>query len=187
MPTPSCPSGFVKVPYRNLTICVAPDYYQENGVRVPVDLREAHAIAEANNAVLPTPEMVDAIWTAADVKLSPRPLNPSNTGNPNFYNGGSGGIADPKWYALHDQIVDEQLRQANARPGALIAGHKKDIVQQPGNSSRIAIYGWHQSNGRPIQPRSTVHSWDYKDYSQGLRLVSKTAFDSDGNPVTLGY
>jgi hypothetical protein len=182
-----CPAGLVSVPYEDLTICVTPDYYMEDGIRVPVDLRRAHEIARERGMILPTTGMVDAIWRHADVKLSPRPLNPSNTGNPNFYNGGAGGIADPKWVPFHNEMVEEQLRAAGATPGQLIAGHKKDIVAHDANSSRIAIYGWHQSNGRPIQPRSTVHGWSYKDYSQGLRLVSEIAFDKDGNPVKLSF
>lgn len=177
-----CPSGLVRVPYGDIFICVTPDYYKVNGIRVPVDLREAHRIAQANDMILPTTQMVDAIWTAADIRLPPRPLNPNNTNNPNFYND----IADPKYVQVHHDIIEEQLKNFNVTPTTLIAGHKKDIVAHDVNSARIAIYGWHQSNGRPIQPRSTVHGWSYRDYSQGLRLVSRTAYDKNGSPVQLG-
>ena len=88
---------------------------------------------------------------------------------------------------MHNDIIEQQLAEHNVSPNALIAGHKKDIVLHDRGSSRIAIYGWHQSNGRPIQPRSTVHGRDYKDYSQGLRLVSETAYDQDGNAVRLSF
>jgi hypothetical protein len=37
---------------------------------------------------------------------------------------------------------------------------------------RLAIYGWHQSNGEPIQPLSTAHGLEYVDYSHGVRLVA---------------
>ncbi len=178
-----CPAGLVSVPFEDLTICVTPDYYMEDGVRVPVDLQRAHEIARERGMILPTTSMVDAIWRHADVQLPPRPLNPSNTSDPNFYNN----IADPKWVIVHNMIVNEQLREVGAISGQLIAGHKKDIVAHDANSSRIAIYGWHQSNGHPIQPRSTVHGWNYKDYSQGLRLVSEIAFDKDGNQVKIGF
>lgn len=183
----NCPEGLVAVPFEDLTICVAPDYYMEDGVRVPVDLREAHAIARERGMILPTTAMVDAIWRHADIKLPPRPLNPVNTGNPNFYNGGPGGMTDLKWVDLHNEIIEKQLKEYDVTPTTLIAGHKKDIVAHDENSSRIAIYGWHQHNGRPIQSRSTVHSWDYKDYSQGLRLVSEIAFDQNGNEVKLSF
>jgi len=49
---------------------------------------------------------------------------------------------------------------------------------------RVAIYGWHRTNGRPIQPLSTVHGARYADYSHGVRLVSQTAF-IDGKPIDL--
>lgn len=41
---------------------------------------------------------------------------------------------------------------------------------------RVAIYGWHRSNGSPIQPLSTVHGEYYADYSHGIRLVARTAY-----------
>lgn len=176
-----CPKNLVPVAFNNLTICVTPDYYMENGIRVPVDLRQAHRIAQERDMILPTVAMVDAIWEQAEIRLSPRPLNPDNTGDSRFYHN----IADPKWVRVHNHMIEDQLADYHVGDDTLIAGHKKDIVSHDAQSSRIAIYGWHQSNGRPIQPRSTVHSWDYRDYSQGLRLVSRTAFDKNGNPVKL--
>jgi hypothetical protein len=38
---------------------------------------------------------------------------------------------------------------------------------------RVALYGWHDLNGAPIQPLSTRHGEHYLDYSHGLRLVSE--------------
>ncbi|HBQ23346.1 MAG TPA: hypothetical protein DD656_06395 [Alphaproteobacteria bacterium] len=52
------------------------------------------------------------------------------------------------------------------------------------NQGRVAIYGWHKSNGNPIQPLSTVHGAAYADYSHGLRLVSRTAY-LNGQPTSL--
>ena len=37
----------------------------------------------------------------------------------------------------------------------------------------MAIYGWHQLNGKPTQLLSTTQPSDYVDYSHGLRLVSR--------------
>jgi hypothetical protein len=60
-----------------------------------------------------------------------------------------------------------------------MAGQKKDVVltnrllAKPG---RVAIYGWHEGAGRPIQPLSTVHGARYADYSHGVRLVSAVAY-----------
>jgi hypothetical protein len=47
------------------------------------------------------------------------------------------------------------------------------LARAPG---RVAIYGWHRSNGDPIQPLSTVHGEFYADYSHGIRLVARTAY-----------
>jgi hypothetical protein len=39
--------------------------------------------------------------------------------------------------------------------------------------NRVAIYGWHQPDGQPIQPLSIVHVNRYVDYSHGVRLVRR--------------
>jgi hypothetical protein len=76
-------------------------------------------------------------------------------------------------FAQHDALIRAQLDRTGQDPGALVAGHKKDVVDtrrdRPG---RVAIYGWHQANGQPIQPLSTVHHSAYVDYSHGVRLMS---------------
>ncbi len=79
------------------------------------------------------------------------------------------------YYLAHSRAIDRQ--RGGLPPTRLTAGHKKDLViarrlaAQPG---RVAIYGWHRPDGRPIQPLSTLHGADYADYSHGLRLVSVT-------------
>jgi hypothetical protein len=58
----------------------------------------------------------------------------------------------------------------------LVAGHKKDVViatkvfATPG---KVAIYGWHKSDGKPIQPLYTGHTAAWVDYSHGIRLVQR--------------
>jgi hypothetical protein len=77
------------------------------------------------------------------------------------------------YYRRHQETIE------GARDGrvGLIAGHKKDVVvtnrlvARPG---RVAIYGWHQRDGRPIQPLSLVHEASYADYSHGIRFVQPT-------------
>jgi hypothetical protein len=44
------------------------------------------------------------------------------------------------------------------------------------NPGRVAIYGWHQEDGKPIQSLSTFHGENYADYSHGVRLVSTVAY-----------
>ena len=38
-------------------------------------------------------------------------------------------------------------------------------------TGKVAIYGWHKLDGKPIQPLYTGHSAAYADYSHGIRLV----------------
>lgn len=169
------PPGFLPVPYNGGTIYVAPDYVKDsNGMYLPMDAFEAEKYAKTNNAMLPNVPMVTAIWKAADIKLHPLPLNPGNTGDDNFYNGG---ITNPKWYARHDQLIKDQLAGKDLQ-NKLIAGHKKDLVQGR-RAGRVAIYGWHRTNGTPIQPHSNVHSASYKDYSHGVRLVFPMTYKND--------
>src|SRR5208282_2618651 len=59
---------------------------------------------------------------------------------------------------------------------SLVAGHKKDLVicaQLNASRGKVAIYGWHQTNGTPIQNLYLGHSASWVDYSQCLRLVQQ--------------
>ena len=81
-------------------------------------------------------------------------------------------------FSNHNAIVRAQrAEQLHAHPlGALVAGHQKDVVisaklaAAPGN---VAIYGWHRTNGVPIQPLYLKHTAAWVDYSQCTRLVQQ--------------
>ena len=90
-----------------------------------------------------------------------------------------------EYYVTHNRLVQEELPSSYA--GGLVAGDKKDVVltnRRIGKPNRIAIYGWHRLNGRPIQPLSTVHGVRYADYSHGIRLVSDTVW-VNGDPRSI--
>lgn len=73
----------------------------------------------------------------------------------------------------HNLIIEGQRK---LRKG-LIAGIKKDIIitsQLKTHPGKVAIYGWHLLNGKPIQPLYTGHADWYVDYSHGARLVHQT-------------
>jgi hypothetical protein len=60
----------------------------------------------------------------------------------------------------------------------LISGIKKDVVLsnkvlEHQKSNRVAIYGWHTLDGKPIQPVYAGHVNWYVDYSHGIRLIAK--------------
>lgn len=146
------------------TIWVTPDYLaigpDDDFAYVPLTRPTANDVARRFGCVLPTPRMVDAIYRQARAHLEPRPLPPGPEMRSNAYAG------------RHQSLIDAQ--RAGIPLGTLISGHKKDLVltnrliQRP---DRVAIYGWHRPDGRPIQPLSTVHGLRYADYSHGVRLV----------------
>lgn len=74
----------------------------------------------------------------------------------------------PTMYQHH--LIIEGQRQG--RKG-LIAGIKKDVVisgklLQDAKAHRVAIYGWHKTDSKPIQPLYTGHIDWYVDYSHGI-------------------
>ena len=162
-----------------ITLCVMPDYLaigdDRNFVRVPFGLPSARRIATDFNMVLPTPQMVDLIYRASDVRLQPSPMPPG------------GAMTTTSYFQRHNTTVEAQRRASGGAVGLLVSGHKKDVVLTHRLSAapgRVAIYGWHRRNGKPIQPLSTVHGAQYADYSHGIRLISRNAV-LDGRQVDL--
>ena len=147
-----------------LSFQVMPDYLaigsDADFVRMPMTPYTAQAFCDAFGFVLPTAKMVDDIWAAATQHLEPRPLTQERE--------------SPRTFLQHHRIIEEQL--ARTPRGGFIAGHKKDVVvtnkllERP---DRVAIYGWHYPDGRPIQPVYAGHVDWYVDYSHGIRPVRR--------------
>lgn len=154
-----------------LTACVLPDYLAIGTDRdflfVPMGLAAALEVAGRLGFTLPTPEIVDAVYRAATVKLAPLPLPASDQ------------MRSTAYIVHHNDLIAQQRDALRAAAGELTAGDKKDLVLSsrlwslPG---RVAIYGWHRGVDEPIQPLSTVHGARYADYSHGVRLVSDTVY-----------
>jgi hypothetical protein len=152
------------------TFYATPDYLavgsDEDYFLMPMSPNTAQWIATALHCCLPTPRMVNEIYAAAEVKLAPSPIPPS------------AGMTTVPVFSKHNEIVRAQrAEQLKAHPlGALVAGHQKDVVitgrlaAAPGH---VAIYGWHQTNGLPIQPLYLKHIASWVDYSQCIRLVQE--------------
>ena len=148
------------------TYFVAPDYLaigsDDDFFLAPLTPLAAQAIADRLDCVLPTPKMVDDIYTTATVKLTPAPIPPSPS------------MTTVAVFLRHNEIV--RAGRGQRPPGTLVAGHKKDVVitnrvfATPG---KVAIYGWHKPDGKPIQPLYTGHVASWVDYSHGIRLVSR--------------
>jgi len=146
-------------------IKVTPDYLcvgtDADPFRTPMKPATAQRIADTFGMMLPTRKLVDAIWKAAGTKVAPQPIDNSD------------GTSTAAW-AKHNALVEKQLAGAHTE---LVSGQKKDVVisnELAKNPGKVAIYGWHQLNGKPIQGLSTAHGDFYADYSHGIRLISGT-------------
>jgi hypothetical protein len=152
------------------TIFVMPEYLaigsDSDFLRIPMNFHTATAIANRFRFVLPTKKIVDATYDQASCRFTPQPL----PAGPQMTSTG--------YYRMHNAMIDKQSRTRGFALGALVSGHKKDVVltnRLRSRPDRIAIYGWHRATGDPIQPLSTVHDAGYADYSHGIRLVGGMA------------
>jgi len=153
-----------------------PDYLaigsDEDFVRLPMTPQTAQRVGTFYGGCLPTKKMVDGIDAHAEVRLAPKPMTEARQAVATF--------------VAHHDLIEEQRRGHTL--GALISGIKKDVVistrlaERPG---RVAIYGWRQLDGTPIQPLTTVHRNQYVDYSHGVRLVC-CRMQVDGRARTVG-
>jgi len=144
---------------------VSPDYLSlgtdDDWARIPLTPMAAQMIADSFHCFLPTRKMVDDIYQAAVVKLTPVPMYAFRDSSVTMWQ--------------HHLIIEGQRK---GRKG-LIAGIKKDVVlsgkvSRDPKPEREAIYGWHKPDGKAIQPLYTGHINWWVDYSHGIRLVYRT-------------
>lgn len=151
---------------------VASDYFslgtEDDFLRMPLSPLAAQKIADVNGWTLPTKKMVDSIWHDAQLRLPPQPWGPPFDAS----------MLSMQRFDDYDRRITMLLDRnyPEGWKGRLIAGHKKDVVLsnklRPGH---VAIYGWHQPNGAPIQGLNvTSHDDHYADYSHGIRFVEAT-------------
>jgi hypothetical protein len=151
-------------------IFVMPEYLaigsDSDFLRIPMNLYTAMAVADRFGFSLPTRKIVDAIYNQSSFHFKPQPLPPGPQ------------MTSTEYYRIHNTLIDKQAQTLAIPLGALVGGHKKDVVlssRLARNPGQIAIYGWHRGPGAPIQPLSTVHGAGYADYSHGIRLVGQIA------------
>ena len=142
----------------------------------PLSPQAAERIADRLGCMLPTRRMVDDIYAAAAIKLEPQPMTPGPE------------MTTVSAFLAHDGLVRTQrlALAGGPRPAALVAGHKKDVVLTPRlatSQGKVAIYGWHRTNGQAIQPLDLGHTDAWVDYSHGIRLVRR-AMTLDGAATT---
>jgi hypothetical protein len=143
---------------------VTQDYFmvgtRHDFARIPITPMAAQNMADLTYSSLPTRKLVDLIHEQSRVKLEPVPLYAHRDSTVIMRH--------------HDLIIEGQRKGRNG----LISGIKKDVVLSSrdvwkGKTHRVAIYGWHKTDGRPIQPLYAGHVDWYVDYSHGIRLVSR--------------
>lgn len=152
---------------------VAPDYLcigtDDDFIRMPVQPATAQRIADKLGCFLSTRKISDDVYNSAVVKLEPHPLTKDRDSLYTFIG--------------HNNIIEEQ----RAGRTGLIAGHKKDVIitqrlfESP-KDDRVALYGWHKLDGKPIQPIYIGHVDWYLDYSHGIRLVKDSIY-IEGKPM----
>jgi hypothetical protein len=148
------------------TFWVTPDYLAVGGeddfLLIPLSPQTAQRVADRVGGSLPTTRLVDAIWGAASVRLDPSPIDPGPE------------MTTVPVFEDHTRTIRAQRAGFSEAAGVLVAGHKKDVVLSAELASRpgkVAIYGWHRLDGRPIQPLYTGHTDRWVDYSHGIRIV----------------
>ncbi|MDP2388520.1 MAG: T9SS type A sorting domain-containing protein [Bacteroidota bacterium] len=179
---PVTSTGTVSGSPQSVTYYVTPDYiavgHDTDYFLCPMSPIIATHIGDATGTTLPTRKMVNDIYAAATVKLTPQPIP------------ASGQMTTVPVFDDHNDSVRIQRNNATwgSHPlGELVGGDKKDVIIANSiytTAGRVVIYGWHQSVGNPIQPSSNVHSDTYMDYSHGIRLIQSSVV-YNGNPTTI--
>jgi hypothetical protein len=137
--------------------------------RIPMTPKTAQSVATAAGASLITAKVSDDIFRHADLRLEPKPLTKEREAAATFYE--------------HHKLIEGQ--RGNKPLGLLVAGIKKDVVltnRLAEKPHRVALYGWHHPDGKPIQPLYVGHVDWYVDYSHGIRLMSQRII-VDGRPM----
>jgi len=147
---------WVEVQLGNEKYIVSPRYI------APIGIGEAVRVAQLHEAQLPTKELVDEIWKQADLKLEPHPV--AHDGTPATMNSDDTNIKQLAYIA--NQIKEKSPNNDYK----LLGGTHKDVAYQNG---KIGLYGWHKLNGKVIQSFFPGHAAEWKDYSQGARLVKR--------------
>lgn len=183
-PSPLAPDGMVRVLHDGQEWLVAPTYFG------PVKIGEAKRLASAMGCELPTPGLVDAIWRAADLRVSPALTIQAHDGSESGMNSPE---INARVAAAIASAVGERGLAADYR---LLAGAFKDVVEVDG---RLGIYGWHVEDrasfdeilrrrlgaavplhapetpgpGLVVQPPYFKHAAAWGDYSQAFRPVRR--------------
>lgn len=147
---------------------VMPDYLavgnNDDYCRIPMNPHTAQRLADRFGASLITAKLSDHIYSEAGIRLEPFFYKPVGNANETV-----------EKFVIHNAQIEKQQAEAGGANGQLIAGIKKDVILSERiaqRTDRVVIYGWHQADGKPIQPVYSGHIDWYVDYSHGIRLMN---------------
>ena len=160
----------VKLNHENIraTVFVMPEYLaigsDDDFLRIPMNLHTATTIAEQFDLMLPTKKMVDAIYAKSHCRFVPQPMPAGDR------------MTSTEYYRTHNGMIDQQSHTRGFSTGALMAGHKKDVVltnRLRSKPDRIAIYGWHRGVGKTLMRISNLKRrllWKKNGTSGGMNF-----------------
>jgi len=161
-------TGQVDGQNHRVTFWVTADYLavgsDADSFLIPLSPQVAQRIADLVGGSLPTPRMVDAVWTSAQARMAPIRFEPNEF------------MTTVRYFQRHNRLVGAQRSLYKVPTGVLVAGHKKDVVISAtlsANPGKVAIYGSHGPDGQPSQPLSTVLRDSFVSYNHGVRLVDR--------------
>lgn len=166
-------------------VYVTRDALRADGLRLPVSAAQAQRVADHCGCLLPTAQILDAIWLAAEHKASPTPIAPATW------------QTNPESASRQFNLELDRLTSH----GGLVATAGKSWVLDPlvtKKPSSGVNYGWHSASapysalspaaGRVWQPLASAHGLTHVDYSQTLRLVHPTSiFEGARTPTADVY
>jgi len=167
---------------KKLTLRVMEDGLMVDGIRVNTSANLAQKLADLLDASLPTPMVVDMMYSASTRKAVPCPIQISSS---------------TASMIKHSSAVDKQLF---SNQGLVATCGKHWVLDKQLEAKKHAAcnYGWHfggsffrgikgfppatveaGANTRVIQPNATAHDAHHVDYSQICQLVSQACWVDD--------
>lgn len=174
-----------RIPVRDgLEVEVMIDVVKVGGVRICGPEKAAQAFADFWGALIMTPGIVDATWTAGTTKCAPQPFGwYKRPGDPKSWHNPGG---SPIWTLYEADRNEAELDRVGRTFGQhFFVDLGKSYVltadcDAKAHLDRCCIYGWHNTNGSAIQSagsgQSFIHELTYFDYSHAIRLVKRRAW-----------
>jgi hypothetical protein len=186
---------------------VLPDYLcigsDSDYVYIPMDPLTAQQVAFVLDLNLPTAKICHAIYRATPQGQRIGGIARDYFRSPSRRQTAPRGASQTSTaaYAEHSDAIKARMRARGIPFGALVAGHKKDVViskRLRGTPNKIAFHGFYDASGVPFEPcrdpgpptqgckerPALAHLRQFCDYAQGVRLV-RDRMIVDGRPMSM--